>query len=60
MQDHLDKCADPNECPLLFDHLNQGRQILTYAELNGEDNQLAHCLLQKKVGPECLVGLCME
>ncbi|MFL5663118.1 MAG: non-ribosomal peptide synthetase, partial [Ktedonobacteraceae bacterium] len=33
---------------------------LTYRELNGKANQLAHYLLQHGVGPEVLVGLCVE
>ena len=33
---------------------------LTYAELDKRSNQLAHFLLTKGVGPESLVGLCVE
>jgi amino acid adenylation domain-containing protein len=33
---------------------------LTYRELNGKANQLAHHLQQQGVGPEVLVGLCVE
>ncbi len=33
---------------------------LTYAELNGRANQLAHWLKEHGVGPEVLVGLCLE
>jgi amino acid adenylation domain-containing protein len=33
---------------------------LTYRELNQRANQLAHYLRQRGVGPEVLVGLCME
>ena len=35
-------------------------QQLTYAELNRRANQLAHYLRNLGVGPEVLVGLCME
>nr|WP_129677795.1 non-ribosomal peptide synthetase [Candidatus Chloroploca sp. Khr17] len=35
-------------------------QALTYAELNWRANQLAHRLQQCGVGPEVLVGLCVE
>jgi amino acid adenylation domain-containing protein len=37
-----------------------GEQVLTYRELNQCANQLAHYLRQLGVGPEVLVGLCME
>jgi len=35
-------------------------QSLTYAELNGRANQLARYLREKGVGPDQLVGICME
>ncbi|PDZ70465.1 non-ribosomal peptide synthetase, partial [Bacillus pseudomycoides] len=35
-------------------------QRLTYKELNERANQLAHSLLKKGVGPETMVGICME
>ena len=35
-------------------------KTLTYAELNHHANQLAHYLQQLGVGPETLVGLCVE
>ncbi len=37
-----------------------GKQTLTYAELNRRANQLAHYLQSLDVGPETLVGICME
>ncbi len=37
-----------------------GTQRLTYAELNAHANQLAHFLRSLQVGPEVLVGLCVE
>ena len=35
-------------------------QQLTYRELNGRANQLAHYLRNRGVGPEMLVGICVE
>ena len=35
-------------------------EVLTYAELNRRANQLAHYLQDLEVGPEVLVGICME
>ena len=35
-------------------------QQLTYRELNSRANQLAHYLRKLGVGPETLVGICME
>jgi amino acid adenylation domain-containing protein len=37
-----------------------GGQQLTYEELNARVNQLAHYLRSQGVGPDTLVGLCME
>jgi amino acid adenylation domain-containing protein len=37
-----------------------GDQLLSYDELNRKANQLAHYLREKGVGPEVLVGLCVE
>ncbi len=33
---------------------------LTYAELNAKANQLAHYLIERGVGPEVLIGICIE
>ena len=33
---------------------------LTYAELNAKANQLAHYLIEREVGPDRLVGICVE
>jgi amino acid adenylation domain-containing protein len=35
-------------------------QYLTYAELNARANQLAHSLCSQGVGPDVLVGICVE
>ncbi len=45
----------PEACALLFDE-----QEVSYRELNRRSNQLAHHLRQMGVGPEVLVGLCMD
>ena len=37
-----------------------GTQTLTYRQLNRKANQLAHHLQDRGVGPETLVGLCVE
>jgi amino acid adenylation domain-containing protein/natural product biosynthesis luciferase-like monooxygenase protein/non-ribosomal peptide synthase protein (TIGR01720 family) len=37
-----------------------GEQRLSYCELEGQSNQLAHFLRELGVGPEVLVGLCVE
>src|SRR5271169_1600191 len=45
----------PNATALPFQN-----QTLTYAELEFRSNQLAHFLQKRGVGPEALVGLCVE
>lgn len=40
--------------------VNDDDRYLTYYELNQRANQLAHFLIKSGVGPETLVGLCME
>ena len=46
---------DPDAVALIFRD-----QHLTYAELNQHANQLAHYLISLGVGPDRLVGVCME
>ncbi|MGZ4979414.1 MAG: non-ribosomal peptide synthetase, partial [Methylobacter sp.] len=45
----------PDALALAFDG-----QALTYAELNAKVNQLAHYLIGQGVGPDMLVGVCLE
>ncbi|HEX9133237.1 MAG TPA: amino acid adenylation domain-containing protein [Ktedonobacteraceae bacterium] len=45
----------PDAIALVFEH-----QQMTYGELNARANQLAHHLQQLGVGPEVMVGLCVE
>ncbi|MGK7872420.1 MAG: amino acid adenylation domain-containing protein [Xenococcaceae cyanobacterium] len=45
----------PNAVAVIFEN-----EQLTYRELNDRANQLAHYLQAQGVGPEVLVGLCME
>ncbi|WP_404791163.1 amino acid adenylation domain-containing protein [Altericista sp. CCNU0014] len=45
----------PNAIAVVFD-----RQSLTYQKLNNRANQIAHALMEKGVGPEVRVGLCVE
>jgi amino acid adenylation domain-containing protein len=45
----------PNDVAIVF-----GEQRLTYFELNARANQLARALREQGIGPEVLVGLCVE
>ncbi|HIP97139.1 MAG TPA: amino acid adenylation domain-containing protein, partial [Anaerolineae bacterium] len=51
--------AQVERTPQAFAVTSEGRQ-LTYAELNRQANQLAHHLRKLGVGPETLVGICVE
>ena len=37
-----------------------GDQELTYSELNARSNQVAHLLRRRGIGPDAMVGLCVE
>jgi aspartate racemase len=53
----------PNAVAVVFPSTGSGHsedQQLTYSELNCRANQLAHYLKKRGVGPEVLVGICME
>ena len=60
-----DKCihelfeATVERTPLSVAVVFEGEQ-LTYQELNARANQLAHYLQERGVGPEVLVGICVE
>jgi amino acid adenylation domain-containing protein len=45
----------PEKIALVFE-----QQTMTYAELNARSNQLARYLIRLGVGPDVLVGLCMQ
>jgi len=49
----------PDSIALLFDDGKEVQQ-LTYAEINQRSNQLAHYLQSLGVGPEVIVGICVE
>ncbi len=38
----------------------QGERSMSYGELNQRANRLAHCLIEKGIGPESLVGVSLE
>ena len=40
--------------------LSFGEQRLSYAELNGQANRVAHYLMAKGIGRESLVGIALE
>lgn len=45
----------PNNIAVVYEE-----NYLTYAALNSKANQMAHHLIQQGVGPDILVGICME
>lgn len=47
--------CNPNATAIVFRH-----EQLSYQELNQRTNVLAHCLRRLQVGPETLVGLCLD
>lgn len=48
----------PDALALIYDGPTEVR--LTYTELNERSNRLAHCLQARGVGPETVVGICLE
>ncbi|MBC6367517.1 non-ribosomal peptide synthetase [Algoriphagus sp. AK58] len=44
-----------NHTALVFEH-----KAWTYAQVNQQANQLAHCLMANGIGTESLVGICMD
>jgi amino acid adenylation domain-containing protein/non-ribosomal peptide synthase protein (TIGR01720 family) len=47
--------ATPHETAVVF-----GQRRWSYAELDARANQVAHLLIERGVGPDVLVGLCLE
>jgi len=45
----------PDRIAVVFEN-----EQLTYRELNARANKLAHCLQARGIGPDVLVGICME
>jgi amino acid adenylation domain-containing protein len=56
---HLLFAAEAQRVPDAVAVIFEGKQ-LTYRELDQRSNQLAHYLMQRGVGPEVIVGLCLE
>jgi amino acid adenylation domain-containing protein len=62
---HRDKCIHElfeqqvERTPTSVAVVYEDRQ-LTYRQLNERGNQLAHYLRKRGIGPDCLVGICME
>jgi amino acid adenylation domain-containing protein len=50
----------PGNLAVVFSESDGAEQRLTYAELNARANQLARYLRRLGVGPESIVGLCLE
>ena len=50
----------PDAVAVIFDGLQGANPALAYRELNQRANQVAHYLKARGVGPEVLVGICME
>ncbi|MBW4490245.1 MAG: amino acid adenylation domain-containing protein [Trichocoleus desertorum ATA4-8-CV12] len=48
-------CRTPDQIAVIF-----GDRHLTYSQLNAQANQLAHYLRSQGVGPDILVGICVE
>jgi len=51
----------PEAIAVVYEDSETGcREVATYRELNQQANQLAHYLRKRGVGPEVLVGVCLE
>ncbi len=49
----------PDDIAVIYDNGNETQQ-LSYTELNQHSNQLAHYLQSLEVGPESIIGICVD
>src|SRR5438309_776732 len=50
------RAAETPDAPALI----AGAEVMSYAELDRRSNQLAHYLIALGIGPEVIVGLCLD
>ncbi|HEY6931525.1 MAG TPA: amino acid adenylation domain-containing protein, partial [Thermoanaerobaculia bacterium] len=60
VEEQVERAPSADALVLAQERLTHGRLKLTYGQLNERANQLARYLIKRGVGPEVLVGLCVE